>query len=101
MSPFYSFLKNYIIFSGVVGLYGFTRGYRCRTIFNYKNNDFQRRLLGDKILLGMTNGIFYVLFPIPYCLALINRLQLYFNKEDKQNHKMSYLELTGYCTDTI
>lgn len=93
-------LHKYMMFCIGVGVYGFTRGYRSDRKFN-NSSESNKRLIGDKISNGLENGLIYTVIPFPFCLRLINRIDIKLSNVDKKEYDTSYAEVTGYCMDTI
>jgi hypothetical protein len=89
-----SIANSYYVLSSCMGIYGFSRGWRCQ------DND----LYGNKTFLGILNGICYMapvynVFPM---MRTINRLQIDYQNLDKTKYKEQYTEICGgICNDTF
>ena len=93
-----SFLtKFYGTFCGTMGLYGFTRGYRCDIETN------KPILTSEKYFNGLINGLYYAtpIFNMSPTRKLLNRLEIEYKNFNKNNYKDNYTEITGVCNDTI
>lgn len=86
------FNKVYFGFSIGMGMYGFSRGYRCK----------ENKLYSDKIVCGTLNSIFYSapiinIFPL---YRLINRIEVEKRQLDKNKYLDIYKEVFGTCSST-
>lgn len=88
--------KTLVTTSGVMGVYGFSRGYRA-------NDRNYERLTMDRINNGFLNGILYStpFFNIIHLSRLLNRLEVQYLGLDPDEYKSEYTEITGVCKDTI
>jgi tetrahydromethanopterin S-methyltransferase subunit E len=86
----------FIRLSAGMGLYGFSRGYRAQ-----EPNKIP--LIGYSIMKGIQNGIIYVLpgWNIVSLLRLINRLEIHARGLNRENYPAEYMEIGGYCFDTV
>lgn len=91
------FFKSLITTSGVMGVYGFSRGYRSNDIAG------QPRLTMDRINNGFLNGVLYCtpLFNVVHFSRLLNRLEVEYLDLDPEMYKNEYREITGVCKDII
>lgn len=89
-----SFAKTYYIFSGCMGVYGFSRGWRCK----------DNTLYADKAFMGILNGISYAapiynIFPL---MRTCNRIQIEYQNLDKNKYETQYTEIGSFiCHETI
>jgi len=86
-------------FQSIMGLYGFTRGYR-----SYDSKD-EIRLTTTKLMNGFSNAFFYTMpfVNIPSFLYLIDRFEIKIKGLDnkKKEFRSCYKEWTGFCDDDI
>lgn len=85
-------------FHGVMGIYGFTRGYRSHDKLNTRE-----KLIGEKLLDGVRNGYMYCvpIYNFRWIYSSINRLEVKYRDLDKHIYEENYNEMTGICNDTI
>lgn len=91
------FAKTLFGFSSMMGVYGFSRGYRSL------DHNGREPLSMDKVTHGFLNGLLYTapIFNIIYVSRLINRIEIEYLDLNRDNYKSEYREIVGDCMDTI
>ena len=100
------------LFVGVqmmMGVYGFTRGYRSKPYSQYmykteKDKLEKERLITTKVINGLGNGFMYSLpiWNIPMVLNLCERIEIEMKGYNKEEYVKSYVEwFDGKCDETI
>jgi len=89
--------KAFIGFSSMMGVYGFSRGYRSR--------DFSGKepLTIDKFTHAFVNGLLYTVppFNVVYISRFLNRIEIEYFDLNRDEYKSEYRETVGNCSDTI
>lgn len=82
----------------IMGMYGFTRGYRSHDKIN-KNE----RLIAENVSNGLINGYFYCLplYNFKWIYTFLNRVEVKYRNLDKKMYEKNYEEMYGICDDTI
>jgi hypothetical protein len=87
--------KNYLIWCGVMFPYGFYRQWKSQMISPYD-------LHGHRCVSSIFNGFIYISpFGVFKLFNLINRIDIYYNKRDKEKYPKPYEELIGMNNDTL
>jgi len=100
------------LFIGVqtmMGVYGFTRGYRSKPYNQYKFKSDKDKLenellLTTKCINGLLNGWMYSMpiLNIPMILNLCDRIEIEMKGYNKEEYVKSYVEwIDGKCDDTL
>jgi hypothetical protein len=78
-------LMSYSILSGV---YGFARSMNG-------HHDLEHDVIGDKLLIGMINGVMYSVPPygLFYGMKLLNRIDIKLNGKDPLEHPSDYRDM--------
>ncbi len=98
--------RRYWIASGIIGVYGFTRGFRATYHFDRNEKRYVQStyLLGDRIVYAAMNGIMYTLpgWNIIALIRMMNRIEIYINDLDKTTFSFNYVEpFERACLETI
>lgn len=101
-----TFYKSYIVASGIMGAYGFTRGVRAIHHFDKRENVYiqSTTLIADRIVYGVVNGIMYTLpgWNIIALMRLANRMEIRIRNLNKSSFPFEYQEMFGgYCLSTL
>jgi hypothetical protein len=91
-------LSGVVGYCSIMGLYGFTRGYRCENRYTKVP-----MLMTERIFNGFIAGCVY---SNPFLnfwqfKKLVNRIEISYYKLDKKDYTDCYDEICGICYDTI
>jgi hypothetical protein len=90
------FIKNnkYFSFSIGTGIYGFVRSFNGS--YEHPNN-----VLGNRLILGLSNSLLYSIYAPYYQLKLLNRIDIKLTKKEASLYEDSYKDLCSFNWNTF